>query len=581
MGAGQTYSRVSGGPTVKCPGPATVQAMLAARIDRLSPEDKRLLQVASVVGKDVPFVLLQAIAGLPEEALRGGLDRLQAAEFLYETSFYPEAEYTFKHALTHDVAYQSLLHDRRRTLHARIGDAIERLYRDRLAEQVERLAHHALRGEVWDRALTYFRQAGAKAFARAANQEAIECFEAALAVVQRLPERREMFEQAIDLRIDLRHALNSLGQYHRIPDLLHEAETLAERLGDQPRLGRVTAFLTNSLLPQGADRAAASGQRALAIGVTLGDFGLQVTARYYLGLAYHQFGDYAGAIECFRTNVDVLNGDLSRERFGVPGLPALASRGRLIHSLADVGEFAEASRLADEAVRMVDAADDLFSRAITYSAVGELCLARGQFPDAISALERSLVLCESVPIFSPWTAACLGYVHALTGRIADALPLIERAVADDRGQRDGTKLRTSSGPGSVLVLARLGEVCLLAGRMDEALHWANETLALSSELEQRGTEAYALRLLGAIASHRDAPELETAEQHYRQAFALAAELGMRPLVAHCHLGLGNLCRRAARRERAHEHLTTAATMYREMGMTYWLEKAAAESSGLT
>src|SRR5262249_11458391 len=141
-------------------------------------------------------------------------------------------------------------------------------------------------------------------------------------------------------------------------------------------------------------------------------------------------GDYARAIECLRTNVDVLKGDLSRERFGMPGLPALLSRGRLIHSLADVGEFAKASRLADEAVRMADAADDLFSRALTYSAVGELCLARGQLPGAIWALERSLVFCESVPIFFSWTAACLGYVHALAGHIANALPLIEQAMAD-------------------------------------------------------------------------------------------------------------------------------------------------------
>ena len=558
--------------------PATVQTILAARIDRLPAEDKQLLQAASVIGKDVPHALLAAIAEQAEAALQRGLGHLQASEFLHETGLYPDLQYSFKHALTHDVAYQSLLHDRRRALHARIADAIERLYRDRLAEQVERLAHHALRGEVWDRALTYFRQSGAKAFARAANREAVECFEEALAVLQHLPERRETLEQAIDLRIDLRHALNSLGQFPRMLDLLREAETLAETLGDQPRLGRVTAFLTVSLLPMGADRAVASGQRALAIGVTLGDFELQVTARYYLGLAYHQFGDYARAIECLRTNVDVLKGDLSRERFGMPGLPALLSRGRLIHSLAEVGEFAEASRLADEAVRMSDAADDLFSRALTYSAVGELCLARGQFPGAISALERSLVLCESVPIFFPWTAACLGYVHALTGHIADALPLIEQAVADDRVQRGGARLASAGGTLQVLVLARLGEGCLLAGRMDEALHWTSETLALSNELKQGGTEACALRLLGEIASHRDPPEIETAEQHYRQGLALAAERGMRPLVAHCHLGLGKLYWRTGKREQAQDHLTTATTMYREMDMDFWLEQAKVESN---
>jgi len=131
--------------------PATIQAILAARIDRLPPEDKPLLQAASVIGKEAPFTLLQAIADVPEESLRRGLTNLQAAEFLYETSVFPDPEYTFKHALTHEVAYASVLHDRRRALHARIVEAIEAFYPDRLAEQVERLAHHAFRGEVWGR----------------------------------------------------------------------------------------------------------------------------------------------------------------------------------------------------------------------------------------------------------------------------------------------------------------------------------------------------------------------------------------------------------------------------------------------
>src|SRR5262249_33367478 len=148
--------------------PATVQAILAARIDRLLPEDKRLLQTAAVIGTEVPWPLLQAIADAPEEALHRGLGQLQAAAFLYETSLFPEHAYTFKHALTHEVAYSSLLQERRRALHTRIVEAIEGLSADRLTEQVERLAHHALRGEVWAKALAYCRQAGAKAFARSA-----------------------------------------------------------------------------------------------------------------------------------------------------------------------------------------------------------------------------------------------------------------------------------------------------------------------------------------------------------------------------------------------------------------------------
>src|SRR5262249_24392610 len=141
--------------------PTTVQAVLAARVDRLALEEKRLLQTAAVIGKDVPFTLLQPIAELPEDALRRYLTHLQAAELLYETPLFPDLEYTFRHALTHEVAYRSLLQQRRRALHARIVDAIERLQPDRLTEQVERLGHHAFRGDVWEKAVRYLRQAGA------------------------------------------------------------------------------------------------------------------------------------------------------------------------------------------------------------------------------------------------------------------------------------------------------------------------------------------------------------------------------------------------------------------------------------
>ena len=140
---------------------------------------------------------------MPEEVLHRGLTHLQAAEFLYETRLFPEREYTFKHALTHEVAYGSLLQERRRVLHARIVEALETLAAERLTEQVERLAHHALRGEVWDKAVTYCRQAGAKASARSVHGESVTHFEQALAALDHLPEGRETTAQAIDLRLDL------------------------------------------------------------------------------------------------------------------------------------------------------------------------------------------------------------------------------------------------------------------------------------------------------------------------------------------------------------------------------------------
>ena len=216
--------------------PPTVQAILAARIDRLPPDEKALLQTASVIGTDVPLVLLQTISNRPEPDLRRGLAHLKSAEFVYETVSSPDPGYTFKHALTHDVAYGSLLQDRRRQLHVRVVEAIERLYPDRLAEQAEWLAYHAVRGESWEKAVAYLQQAGAKAMARSAHREAVTCFDQALAALAHLPETRARVEHGIDLRFELRYALSPLGEWDRALDHVRVAETLAETLGDQRRL---------------------------------------------------------------------------------------------------------------------------------------------------------------------------------------------------------------------------------------------------------------------------------------------------------------------------------------------------------
>jgi predicted ATPase len=225
----------------------TVQAMRAARIDRLAPEDKRLLQSASVVGEDMAFALLQAIADLPDEALRRGLGRLQAAEFLYEIELYPDLEYSFKHALTHEVSYNGLLQERRRALHARVVEAIEMLYLDRLGEQIERLAHHAVRGELREKAVPYLRQARLSAAARSALPDARAWFEQAIAILASLPECQSTLEQGFDIRLELKQTLNQLAEVRQLLERLREAETLAERLNEDRRRGQVCAVMTNSL----------------------------------------------------------------------------------------------------------------------------------------------------------------------------------------------------------------------------------------------------------------------------------------------------------------------------------------------
>jgi class 3 adenylate cyclase/tetratricopeptide (TPR) repeat protein len=308
--------------------PATVQAVLAARIDRLLPEDKRLLQTAAVIGTEVPGPLLQAIADTSDEALYRSLAQLQAAEFLYETRLFPEHEYTFKHALTHEVAYSSLLQERRRSLHARIVEALEALYTERLAEHVERLAHHALRGEVWDKALAYCRQAGEKTMARSAYHEAVGYFEQALSTLPHLQETRNTCEQAIDLRLALRMALQPSDDRRRILTCLREAEALAEALADSRRLGQVSRFLSAHFRNLGMyDQAIAVAQRTLALATAGGDVVLQALAHYFVGTASHSQGNYRRAIDCLRQTAAFFDGARRHEHFGqlhlpaVPGLP--------------------------------------------------------------------------------------------------------------------------------------------------------------------------------------------------------------------------------------------------------------------
>src|SRR5262249_26630698 len=292
-----------------CDGPARVQTVLAARIDRLLPEEKSLLQTAAVIGTEVSFPLLQAMADVPEEALHHGLAHLQVAEFLYETRLFPDHAYTFKHALTHEVAYSSLLLERRRGLHACIVEALEALAGGRVGEQVAHLAHHALRGELWDKALAYCQQAGTKATARSAYREAVGYFEQALQALQHLPDSHETRTQAIDLRRDLRNALLPLGSFERALDTLREAASLAETLDDAPRLGRLSAQMAGTFHMLGEpEHALASGQRALALATALGDGALQVMAQTSLGEAYHAQGNYPRAIDLLRRNVACLEG---------------------------------------------------------------------------------------------------------------------------------------------------------------------------------------------------------------------------------------------------------------------------------
>jgi class 3 adenylate cyclase/tetratricopeptide (TPR) repeat protein len=564
-------------PEARVEVPATVQALLAARIDRLAPEDKRVLQCAAVVGKDVPIALLEAIADVTDPDLRRSLDHLRAAEFLYEARLFPALEYTFHHALTLDVAYGTLLQARRRTLDARLVEALEKDAGERTAEHVERLAHHAYRGAVWDKAVTYCREAGMRAFARSAHRVDVRYFEQALDALEHLPKTPSTLSQAVDVRLELRAALSPIGEYGRMMEALTEAEGIARTLGDRRRLGLVLSFLTNFCTLRGdLERAIVHGQDALALADSLEEVELQVLANAFLSLAYF-FGpaDYDKVVELARRNVRLLGADRERQRFGMALLPAVYSRTVMAWSLAEQGRFAEGFAAAREGLRVAEGVNHPHSLVFALLGLGTLELRRGDLAEAMRTLERGLACCEAndLPAVALEVAFLLGSAYAQAGRPADAIALLERAVA----QALALKYRL----GHWLRSGGMAEAYLAAGRAEEALPLAQLFVEITRVMGARGPQGWACRLLGEAATQVGPAAFEQAETALGTALGLAEELGMRPLAARCHLARADLQLRKGGREEAIASLSAAAAICRAADMPYWLgrvERRVAELS---
>jgi class 3 adenylate cyclase/tetratricopeptide (TPR) repeat protein len=550
------------------PVAATVQAVIAARIDRLAEEDKRLLQTAAVIGRDVRLALLRAVSELPEGELRLALQRLQAAEFLYETSQLADLEYTFRHSLTHDVAYGSLLQEQRRVLHAAIADAIERLSSTRADEGVEQLAHHTLRGGQWAKAVVFLQQAARKAAARSAYREAAARLDQALEALAYLPASDATRQQAIDVRLDLRATLTPLGDHSRILTHLREAEPVARALGDPRRLGRIYAYLADCYRLSGElERAIDFGEQARVVALAHHDLPLQIAANMYLGQASHNIGQHHRAIEFLRSNLELLVGDLSRDMMGLPFLSSVHCRTWLVIALAEVGQFAEAVRTGEEGVRLAEMAEHFPSLTSALAFLGVVHVRRGDAGRAIPPLERAGELARtwSVGLLSPMIDSFLGSAYVLRGQPADALPLLERAVERQRSMR-----RQAFHSQRVTALA---DVRLALGQVAQAAALAEQALTLSRDHGERGSETHALRLLADIAAASEPTGSDRIDDAYRLALGRAEILGMQPVVARCRLGLGHAAMRAARRDQAAEHLGRAAEDLRRMGMTRWLEEA--------
>lgn len=544
--------------------PEGVRKLITRRLDRLTDRGQHLLAVAAVIGREFEFGLLQRAAGLEGREAAEGLEELVQRGVLHGTG----ERFDFTHDRICEVAYLRLLPPMRRVLHGEVVAALEAMYGEH-GEHAEGLAHHAVQAEMWPKAATYLWEAGRNARARSAYQQAISLLEHALQILPRLTETSELLAVGVDLVCgDLWDPLMTLRQEQRLLGHLRQAAGLAEKADDRARLADVLARSVRPLLNVGQDdRAVKTGEQSFAIASETGDLLLRALAGMELGHALSTTGDLHRAEALLRQVLSVLQSATPRQDSPHVQWLHRMTLDCLVHVLGSTGRYGEAVRHGEEALRLAEVLGHPAPRAVALYRLGRLHCSQGAVDKAIALSSRALALGRErdVQVVIPLASACLGAAYTLAERIEDAIAHLEAALAaaESADRRDS------------VTLISLGRAYLAAGRLADASRCADLGLVWSGEQAQRSEEAEALHLMGDIASRRDPPAVEDAVRYYRRAHTLAADFGMRPLAAHCHLGLGELFVRTDETEQAREHFLSARAIYRELDMQFWLERAEA------
>jgi class 3 adenylate cyclase/tetratricopeptide (TPR) repeat protein len=518
--------------------PASVQAIIATRIDRLPPLRRRLLQVASVIGKDVPLALLQFVADMPPEQLECEIAELRVAEFLYELNISSDIELTFRHALIQTVAYEGMLRKHRRDLHARVMGAIETLFADRLDEFTERLADHAMRGESWDAALSYAFKAGDRAIGRWAWRQAITYYDNAIAALDHLPENSSTLRLGIEARLRLRVALPGVADLPRIARCLDKAREFAETLDDQTKLAEIDTSKCLTATKMGLlDQAIEAGRQGYALSRDLQNKAALLNSSFALAQAYWYQGEFGRAQELVSERLPDIRGDLQTKQTGTTGTASLLALVCLAKTQAITGQFTEAFATITEGRGIATDTGKPFD--LSYCKVGRgFCLLMHNEPwAAVKDLEEALHLARSgdIALLIPSSERYLGRAYALTGRLQEARDLL-------RGTIDRT---AASG---LLGMRLWSSAALGLAEMLAAAEPARETLMTTLESARRygfrPLQAHLMRLIGNLDAMKTGQDPESADTWYQRAIRMADELGMRPEAAQARRDLATWLQRA-------------------------------------
>jgi predicted ATPase len=535
-------------PSAELTLPATVQAVLAARVDRLEERNKHVLQTAAVIGKEFSEAVLKRVVDLPEAELSAALTKLTASEFIYEQALYPELEYTFKHALTQEVAYGSLLVERRQAIHERAADAIEALFGAGLPEHYAELAHHYSHSRNTEKAITYSELAGQRAVQHSANAEAIRHLTGALDLLTSLPDSLERTRRELELQIALGAPLIATKGYGAAGPAYGHALELCRKIGETPDLFPVLFGLWVFYVVQAEHKKARElAEQLFNLAQRAGDPALLLRAHHAFGTASFWLGQPTVAREHLEEAIALYDSQRHRSHAFVYGRdPGVASLVYAAPALWHLGYPDQALRRSDEALALARKIAHPFSLGFALYLAIWLRELRGEWPMAAEHAEAMVAL-----------SAEQGFADfLLQGNFARGAALAELGQIDEGIAQMRDTLAAMPSVGRELKrpydLATLAAAYGKAGRTDDALALVAQALALVESRAERVWEAGIYRVKGELLlESRRSSEAETC---FRHAIDIARRQSAKSLELRAVMSLSRLLRKQGKKKEARQVL---------------------------
>jgi tetratricopeptide (TPR) repeat protein len=548
--------------------PDTIQGIIAARMDRLEENLKRTMQVASVIGRDFAFRILQTITGMREE-LKSYLINLQGLEFIYEKSLFPELEYIFKHALTQEVAYNSLLLKRRKEIHERIGNAIEELYPERVEEFYEMLAHHYSKSENLEKAYQFLKLSVEKAVRNYSNWEAVRFCREAIGSLDQLPETEENKRRKVEVRLLMALPEGLLGypedDYLQI---LQEGARLSKELGDSRSLANFYSGIGIYYSLKGQPLLGIKySENSFHEAERVKDIDLMAPIGWDLCLAYHFIGEHSRIIDVASKVIPLLEETQRQSESFSRFNPYCVLHSWYAVAMDQLGDFREGQNLYEKGLRFALEIKELGALSILEANHGlEMVIVKGDGENGVKHLQNAIRYCEEgqILVFLGPAWIGLGWGYYLLGDLETARKHMEK----------GLKIHRDAGIPYLLSLYywALSMVHFDLGDLQSAQSSIEEALRLSENNNEIWVEGISRTLLGRVLGKREKSQYAKAEKYVLQGIKILDERKQKPLASQGYLYLGELYADVGQKEKAIKTLNEAESAFQEMGMDYWLRR---------